>query len=69
MSVTPFQVDGKPVKIDSDPQMPLLYALRDDLKMNNPKFGCGLAQCGACTVHLMVTPCARVSCPCLLYTS
>lgn len=52
MSVTPFQVDGKPVKIDSDPQMPLLYALRDDLKMNNPKFGCGLAQCGACTVHL-----------------
>ena len=52
MSVTPFQVDGKSVKIDSDPQMPLLYALRDDLKMNNPKFGCGLAQCGACTVHL-----------------
>jgi aerobic-type carbon monoxide dehydrogenase small subunit (CoxS/CutS family) len=32
--------------------MPLLYALRDDLKLNNPKFGCGLAQCGACTVHL-----------------
>ena len=32
--------------------MPLLYALRDDLGLNNPKFGCGLAQCGACTVHL-----------------
>jgi aerobic-type carbon monoxide dehydrogenase small subunit (CoxS/CutS family) len=52
MAVTQFQVDGKQVKIDSDPQMPLLYALRDDLKLNNPKFGCGLAQCGACTVHL-----------------
>jgi aerobic-type carbon monoxide dehydrogenase small subunit (CoxS/CutS family) len=52
MSVTPFTVDGRKVKIDSDPQMPLLYALRDDLKMDNPKFGCGLAQCGACTVHL-----------------
>jgi aerobic-type carbon monoxide dehydrogenase small subunit (CoxS/CutS family) len=52
MALTPFQVNGKPVQIDSDPQMPLLYALRDDLKMNNPKFGCGLAQCGACTVHI-----------------
>jgi nicotinate dehydrogenase subunit A len=52
MAITEFQVDGKQVKIDSDPQMPLLYALRDDLKLNNPKFGCGLAQCGACTVHL-----------------
>ena len=49
MALTPFQVDGKPVQIDSDPQMPLLYALRDDLKMNNPKFGCGLAQCAAKT--------------------
>ena len=52
MALTPFMVDGKSVQIDSDPQMPLLYALRDDLKLNNPKFGCGLAQCGACTVHL-----------------
>ena len=52
MALTPFSVDGQPVKIDSDPQMPLLYALRDDLKLNNPKFGCGLAQCGACTVHV-----------------
>ena len=52
MALTPFVVNGKSVQIDSDPQMPLLYALRDDLKLNNPKFGCGLAQCGACTVHL-----------------
>ena len=35
-----------------DPEMPLLYALRDDLGLHGPRFGCGLAQCGACTVHL-----------------
>jgi aerobic-type carbon monoxide dehydrogenase small subunit (CoxS/CutS family) len=45
-------VDGKPVTLTAEPEMPLLYALRDDLGMNNPHFGCGLAQCGACTVHL-----------------
>ena len=44
-------VDGKPVTLDADPDMPLLYALRNDLKLKNPHFGCGLAQCGACTVH------------------
>ena len=52
MSITTFKVDGEAVEIDGDPQMPLLYALRDELGLNNPKFGCGLAQCGACTVHL-----------------
>ena len=52
MAITQFKVDGKEVKIDGDPAMPLLYALRDDLNLKNPKFGCGLAQCGACTVHL-----------------
>ena len=36
----------------SDPDMPLLYALRDELGMTNPRFGCGLGQCGACTVHV-----------------
>lgn len=56
MTTTEFIVDGQPVAIDGDPQMPLLYALRDDLKMKNPKFGCGLAQCGACTVHLNGEP-------------
>ena len=45
-------VDGKRETVDTDPAMPLLYALRDDLKLNNPKFGCGRAQCGACTVHV-----------------
>lgn len=52
MAITQFNVDGKGVKIDGDPAMPLLYALRDDLNLKNPKFGCGLAQCGACTVQL-----------------
>src|SRR5215470_13289491 len=44
-------VDGKPRTIDiDDPKCPLLYALRDDLGLNNPRFGCGVGQCGACTV-------------------
>jgi len=47
-----LQVDGLTHVIDADPDMPLLYALRDDLELSNPHFGCGLAQCGACTVHL-----------------
>ena len=52
MSVVKFKVDGRPVAVDAAPEMPLLYALRGDLGLDNPKFGCGLAQCGACTVHL-----------------
>jgi aerobic-type carbon monoxide dehydrogenase small subunit (CoxS/CutS family) len=49
-------VDGKPAVVNVDPAMPLLYALRSELGLNNPKFGCGKAQCGACTVHLDGTP-------------
>src|SRR5262249_18738697 len=45
-------VNGKEHSVEADPDMPLLYALRNDLGLNNPHFGCGLAQCGACTVHL-----------------
>jgi nicotinate dehydrogenase subunit A len=45
-------VNGKAHVIDADPEMPLLYALRNEIGLNNPHFGCGLAQCGACTVHL-----------------
>ena len=52
MAAFRFTVDGKPVSVKAEPEMPLLYALRNDLGMNNPHFGCGLAQCGACTVHL-----------------
>ena len=47
-----LDVNGKQHTVNVDPDMPLLYALRDDLGLNNPHFGCGLAQCGACTVHL-----------------
>ena len=48
-----LNVNGKPVEITvDDPQMPLLYALRDSLGLRGPRFGCGLAQCGACTVHI-----------------
>ena len=52
MATFRMTVDGKGVSVDAQPEMPLLYALRDDLGLNNPHFGCGLAQCGACTVHL-----------------
>ena len=47
-----LNVNGKDHAIEADPDMPLLYALRNDIGLNNPHFGCGLAQCGACTVHL-----------------
>lgn len=56
MTHVQFLVDGKTVDLDSDPAMPLLYALRDELNLNNPKFGCGLGQCGACTVHIDGVP-------------
>ena len=46
-----FQLNGKPVEIESwDPGQPLLYILRNTLNLHGPKFGCGLAQCGACTI-------------------
>jgi len=48
-----FTLNGKPASVNADdPEMPLLYALRDDLGMHGPRFGCGLGQCGACTVHI-----------------
>jgi nicotinate dehydrogenase subunit A len=47
-----LKVNGRVQTIDVDPDMPLLYALRNELGLNNPHFGCGLAQCGACTVHI-----------------
>lgn len=49
MSIT-LNVNGEDVQLDIDPDTPLLYVLRNDLRLNGPKFGCGLAQCGACTV-------------------
>jgi len=50
MAKISFHVNGKNQTVDAESDMPLLYALRNDLRLNGPKFGCGLAQCGACTV-------------------
>lgn len=50
MAQITLSVDGRTHVIEADPDMPLLYALRNDLGLRNPRFGCGLAQCGACTV-------------------
>lgn len=52
MATIEFTVDGGRVSVNASPDTPLLYALRDDLRLKNPKFGCGLGQCGACTVHV-----------------
>jgi nicotinate dehydrogenase subunit A len=52
MARTTLTVNGKPHAVDVEPDTPLLYVLRDTLEMNNPRFGCGLGQCGACTVLL-----------------
>src|SRR6187402_760599 len=50
MAVISLTVNGRAEKVDVDPTTPLLYVLSDDLQMNGPKFGCGLGQCGCCTV-------------------
>jgi nicotinate dehydrogenase subunit A len=48
-----FRVNGRTASVDTwDPDEPLLYALRDSLALHGPKFGCGVGQCGACTVHV-----------------
>jgi len=63
-----FVLNGKPQTVDVSPQMPLLWVLRDTLQMTGTKFGCGMALCGACTVHIegeaarsCVTPIANVT--------
>jgi len=55
-----LKINGKSHKVDAEPDMPLLWVLRDLLGMNGTKFGCGVALCGACTVHLDGNP--RRSC-------
>ena len=47
-----FKINGKPTSVDADPNMPLLWVVRDELNLKGTKFGCGRAMCGACTVHL-----------------
>jgi isoquinoline 1-oxidoreductase alpha subunit len=68
--MTRLTVNGKAVEVDADPATPLLWALRDNLGMTGTKFGCGIAACGACTVHVggqpvrsCVTPISSVSGP------
>lgn len=63
-----FRVNRKPVEFDGDPQTPLLWVLRDELALSGTKFGCGIGECGACTVHLngsarrsCITPVSTVS--------
>ena len=50
MSNVTLKVNGKAHTLDIDPSTPLLYILRNDLELRGPRFGCGLGQCGACTV-------------------
>ena len=52
MAKVTLSVNGRAHEVDVDPEMPLLWLLRDELKMTGTKFGCGIAQCGACTVHI-----------------
>jgi isoquinoline 1-oxidoreductase alpha subunit len=47
-----FTLNGKPQTVDAVPEMPLLWVLRDTLHLTGTKFGCGMALCGACTVHI-----------------
>ena len=61
--MTKLTVNGKAVTINASLDTPLLWALRDDLKMNGTKFGCGLALCGACTVHVNGEPVRSCSTP------
>ena len=65
---TEFTLNGKPARFAGDPETPLLWVLRDHLGLTGTKYGCGIAQCGACTVHLdgknrrsCVTPVSTVS--------
>ena len=56
MSTVTLKVNGRPHTLDVDPTTPLLYVLSDDLALRGPKFGCGLGQCGCCTVIIKGQP-------------
>jgi nicotinate dehydrogenase subunit A len=61
--MTTITVNGKAHQVSAAPDTPLLYVLRNELELNGPKFGCGLAQCGACTVHIDGRPARSCSVP------
>jgi aerobic-type carbon monoxide dehydrogenase small subunit (CoxS/CutS family) len=63
MARVTLHVNGSSRTIDVDPDTPLLWALRDELELTGTKFGCGMAQCGACTVHVNGTPTRSCSVP------
>jgi isoquinoline 1-oxidoreductase alpha subunit len=54
--MTTLSINGRTVTVDADPSTPLLWALRDQLQLTGTKFGCGIAACGACTVHVNGAP-------------
>jgi len=58
-----LSINGKRREVDAAPETPLLWVLRDSLRMTGTKFGCGIAQCGACTVHLDGQPVRSCSTP------
>jgi isoquinoline 1-oxidoreductase subunit alpha len=58
-----LNVNGKTARFDGDPDTPILWVLRDHLDVTSPKFGCGMALCGACTVHLDGAPIRSCSTP------
>jgi nicotinate dehydrogenase subunit A len=61
--MTTITVNGRAHEVSAAPDTPLLYVLRNELQLNGPKFGCGLAQCGACTVHIDGKPARSCSVP------
>jgi len=61
--MTTITVNGEQHEVRAAPDTPLLYVLRNELELNGPKFGCGLAQCGACTVHIDGKPARSCSVP------
>jgi isoquinoline 1-oxidoreductase alpha subunit len=63
MASLTLKINGKDHTIDADPAMPLLWAIRDLIGLTGTKYGCGIAQCGACTVHLNGSPIRSCSMP------
>ncbi len=58
-----FNLNGKAVTLDVEPEMPLLWAIREEIGLRGTKFGCGIGMCGACTVHLNGNPVRSCSLP------